>query len=344
MGQRTIALLYGRVGPDAPEDEKDVLVQVETVRTALKSLGYETTDVPLSLDLGAAAEVLRSAHPLLAFNLAETIEGKGSLIHLAPSLLETMGIPYTGAPAEAIALTSHKLLGKRILAAGGIETPPFVTARSALESGLPFAFPAIVKSVWEHASIGMEDSAVAQSKDELVAEIHRRRAAEGTDRLFVERFVEGREFNLALLAGWDEGPCPQVLPPAEIQFIGYPRGKPRFVGYRAKWNEGSFEYGRTPRCFDFPREDAALLDTLRRLSLACWDLFGLRGYARVDFRVDAQGRPWVLEVNTNPCLSPDAGFMAAAGRAGLSRDEVVRRIVASATVGMNKEHDAWAPR
>ncbi len=344
MGQRTIALLYGRVERDAPEDEKDVLVQVETVRAALQSLGYETTDVPLSLDLRAAVEVLRSARPLLVFNLAETIEGKGSLIHFAPSLLETMGIPYTGAPAEAIVLTSHKLLGKKILAAAGIDTPPSVTARSALESGFPLDFPVIVKSVWEHASIGMEDSAVAHSPDELVAEISRRSEAEGTDRLFVERFIEGREFNLALLGGCADDPCPQVLPPAEIQFVDYPQGKPRFVSYRAKWDAGSFEYGRTPQCFDFPQEDAALLDTLRRLSLACWDLFGLRGYARVDFRVDEQGRPWVLEVNANPCLSPDAGFIAAAGRAGLSRDDVVRRIVAGAAVSMNKEHNAWAPR
>ena len=123
--------------------------------------------------------------------------------------------------------------------------------------------------------------------------------------------------------------------------MDYPQGKPRFVGYNAKWDESSFEYTRTPRCFDFPPEDASLLAELQRLSLRCWDVFGLRGYARVDFRVDADGRPWVLEVNTNPCLSPDAGFMAAAARAGLSCSDAVRRIVMDSC---KKEHMQWELR
>lgn len=342
MGQRTIALVYGRVDADAPADEKDVLAQVETVRSALHSLGYDTSDVPLTLDLGSAAATLRSLRPFLAFNLAETIEGKGDLIHLAPSLLESIGIPYTGAPAEAILLTSQKLLGKRVLAAAGIDTPPFVTAEAALAASLPFAPPYIVKSLWEHASIGLEDSAVAQSRDDLEVEVRRRSVRESLDHLFVERYVEGREFNLALLGGQGRG-TPEILPPAEIQFVDYPPGKPRFVGYRAKWDEGSFEYGGTPRRFDFPNKDASLIAALRRVSLTCWELFGLRGYARVDFRVDAEGKPWVLEINTNPCLSPDAGFMAAAGRAGLSLNDVIRRIVFDTAVSIKKEPE-WAPR
>jgi D-alanine-D-alanine ligase len=345
MGQQTIALLYGRVDADAPEDEKDVLVQVRTVRSALQSLGFATADVALTLDLDDAARRLRSLGPSLVFNLAETIGGKGMLIHVAPSLLESLGIPYTGAPAEAIFLTSHKLLAKRALAAAGIDTPAWTAAAEALHATPPFAPPFIVKSVWEHASIGMADSAVAFSREDLSVEIRRRAAREDINHLFVERYVDGREFNLAILArdgeaasspgkggrrglgGQTDGDLPQGLPPAEIRFVDYPEGKPRFVGYSAKWDEGSFEYGRTPRSFDFPPRDAGLLAALRRVSLRCWDVFGLRGYARVDFRVDTDGKPWVLEVNTNPCLSPEAGFMAAAGRAGLSHDDVVKRIV-----------------
>lgn len=353
MGQQTIALLYGRVDAEAGEDEKDVLVQVQTVRDSLQSLGYATEEVELALDLSSAAERLRSLNPALVFNLAETVEGKGSLIHLAPSLLESLGIPFTGAPTEAVFLTSHKLLAKKMLAAAGIETPAWTTAAEALRSELDFAPPFIVKSIWEHASIGMADSAVARSLDELESEVRRRSSRESADQLFVERYIEGREFNLALLGGQEDSDCPQGLPPAEITFVGYPEGKPRFVGYNAKWEESSFEYSSTPRSFDFTPRDAALLDTLKHLSLSCWELFGLRGYARVDFRVDADGKPWVLEVNTNPCLSPDAGFMAAAAQAGLSRDDVVRRVVedsyrkAEARLmpgRRTKEPNTWAPR
>jgi D-alanine-D-alanine ligase len=329
-----IAIVYGRVDASAPADEKDVLVQVDAVRAALQKLGHQTMDVPVGLDLGVTAAVLKAAGPAMAFNLAETIEGKGSLIHLVPSLLGALGIPYTGAPCEAIILTSHKLLGKKCLAAAGISTPPWTTSFGARNGGLTFPPPWIVKSIWEHASIGLEDSSVAGSREELDAELDRRAAREGIENLFVEGFIEGREFNLAMVSG-EAGP--QNLPPAEIDFVDYPDGKPRVVGYRAKWDEGSFEYCRTPRRFDFSRQDAPLMQEMLHLSRECWRVFDLRGYARVDFRVDASGRPWILEVNTNPCLSPDAGFMAAAQRAGMSLEDVVDRIVREAAAGRTRD-------
>jgi D-alanine-D-alanine ligase len=120
---------------------------------------------------------------------------------------------------------------------------------------------------------------------------------------------------------------PQVLPPAEIDFSGLAAGKPRIVGYRAKWKADSPEYQATPRRFDFAPADRPLLDELAELARSAWQCFGLRGYARVDFRVDRQGRPWILEVNVNPCLSPDAGFAAAVDRAGLPFCQAIARIL-----------------
>jgi D-alanine-D-alanine ligase len=144
---------------------------------------------------------------------------------------------------------------------------------------------------------------------------------------FAEQYIDGREFNISLLAA-DDGP--QVLPPAEIDFSAYPEGKARIVDYKAKWIEHSFEYNNTPRTFEFPARDAPLLERVSRMAAQCWPLFGLRGYARVDFRVDDRGQPYILEINANPCLSPDSGFPAAGERAGFSYDELVRRIVAAA--------------
>ncbi|HBB18312.1 MAG TPA: D-alanine--D-alanine ligase, partial [Syntrophus sp. (in: bacteria)] len=95
----------------------------------------------------------------------------------------------------------------------------------------------------------------------------------------------------------------------------------------SKWEEGSFEFNHTPRSFTFPETDAPLLLRLKELALRCWNLFDLRGYARVDFRVDKEGRPWILEVNANPCLSPDAGFLAATLHANLTFEEVLERII-----------------
>jgi D-alanine-D-alanine ligase len=99
------------------------------------------------------------------------------------------------------------------------------------------------------------------------------------------------------------------------------------VGARAKWLAGSFEFENTPRRFDFAAADEPLLDHLVELAKRTWHRFGLGGYVRIDFRVDAQGQPWILEINANPCLSPDAGFAAALRRAAIPFEQAVQQIL-----------------
>jgi D-alanine-D-alanine ligase len=152
-------------------------------------------------------------------------------------------------------------------------------------------------------------------------------------QFFAEAFIEGREFNLALLDGPDG---PRLLPIAEIDFVDYPDDRPRIVDYEAKWEDDSFAFGNTPRHFDFPAADGSLLERLGELALATWRLFDLTGYVRVDFRVDSMNKPWILEINVNPCLSPDAGFAAAAARAGMDYDEMIGCIVSSALARQRK--------
>lgn len=122
-----------------------------------------------------------------------------------------------------------------------------------------------------------------------------------------------------------------VLPPAEIIFPDYTQEMVRIVDYQAKWEECSFGYNNTVRTFDFGPEDAELLTTLQELALRCWRVFGLKGYARVDFRVDSNGQPFILEINANPCLSPDAGFYAAVQCHGLEFTEAIRQVIVSST-------------
>jgi len=121
-----------------------------------------------------------------------------------------------------------------------------------------------------------------------------------------------------------------VLPPCETLFTDWRPEKPRIVGYAAKWRPESFEYRHTRRRLSFPAEDRKLLRELGELALRCWELFGIAGYARVDFRVDAEGRPWILEVNPNPCLTDETGLAGAAEVAGLAPADVVERIVVAA--------------
>ncbi len=321
-------VLHDDVAADGRADELDVFAQAAEVETALGHLGYTTSRLPLSLDLNAARNDLRSCRPDLVFNLVEAVAGQGQLIYLAPALLDTLKLPYTGAPTEALFLTTHKVLAKRALRWQALPTPDWVV-RSGSDPAVelpPSRY--IIKPVWEDASVGLDDDAVVQVPDPEALQVLLRSRGEqlGLD-VFAERYVEGRELNLSLLAGPDG---PEVLPPAEILFIDYAPGRPRLVGYQAKWDPDSFEYVHTQRTFELSPGDGPMLSELADLARRCWSVFGLRGYARVDFRVDADGRPWVLEVNANPCLSPDAGFLAAARQAGLTSTDVVRRIVADA--------------
>jgi D-alanine-D-alanine ligase len=321
-----VVVLHSLVSAGMGKDEDDVLVQAEVVCGALSALGYEPVGVPFSADIRAMAELLRALSPAFVFNLVETVEGAGRLIYLAPAVLDQLGIVYTGARTESVFLTSNKIVAKRFLTASGIRTPQWLTAEDLRRRNPVISGAYIIKSVWEHASIGLDDNATVSVNHpgELLAELQDREPKLGGEG-FAEAFVEGREFNVSLLAAGDG---PAVLPPAEIRFDNYPPDKLRVVGYHAKWEPDSFEYHHTPRRFDFPIDDASLLRELEGIARGCWDLFALRGYARVDFRVDASNRPWVLEINTNPCLSPDAGFVAAAERAGLGFEEVIARIVA----------------
>lgn len=343
--RRKVAILYGAVAADATPDEQDVLVEVAAASRMLTALGYAPVAVPLSLSLEAARARLLSLKPAFVFNLVESVEGQGRLIHLGPALLDSLGLPYTGAGHDAMFLTSKKTQSKRLLAAAGLPTapwwePPADFSASLTQAGPGFAGPYIVKSVWEHASIGIAEDSITSDPKKLAGIVRRRQKRFGGD-WFVERFIDGREFNIAVLGGGPDGA--RVLPPAEMIFRDYPAGKPRIVDYEAKWHEDSFAYNNTVRRFDFGPEDDGLIARLREISLGCWKAFGLTGYARVDFRVDAAGAPYVLEINVNPCLSPDAGFAAAAARAGLSPEQVMARILGDlAGVPATRRHTAPA--
>ncbi len=326
-----ITIIFDRPEPcDSTPDHEDVLNQVETVREALRSLGHECSELEFTMDLKSFCRKIKQEAPDLVFNLVESVDGKGSLIYLAPAVLDMLGLPYTGSGTDAICRTSNKLHSKEWLNIKGIPTPDYISlhgtnARASFTKG-----EYIIKSVWEHASIGLDNDSIvsADSVEMLLKEMEKRKKTLG-GQCFAERYIDGREFNLAMLAGPDG---PEVLPPAEIRFESFYDQKIKIVGYEAKWDHNSFEYNNTVRTFDFSDSDIHLLKRLKDRSLKCWKLFRIRGYCRVDFRVDKNNHPWVLEINANPCISPDAGFMAAAGRAGLDAGNVISRIIDDSNV------------
>lgn len=326
-----IAIVHNEVTDNSAPDEKDGLIQVQQIFSALSELGHKTISIPCSLDLLSVQKKITDFQADLIFNMVESINGQDRLIYLFPAMLDSLGIPYTGAPTESIFLTTHKVLSKERMFFAGIPTPswvgpyPKIIGIQTPKWDTRHVCRWIVKSVWNHASIGLDENSLVDSTNtETLHNILKEQAPKLGGACFAEQYIDGREFNLSLLA---KNYKPEILPPAEILFEGYQNGKPRIVGYRAKWQEHTFEYHHTPRTFQFSKKDEALIEKLKQICFQCWELFGLRGYARVDFRVDGDGNPWVLEVNINPCLSLDAGFVAAATQRGISFKEIIQRII-----------------
>ena len=318
-----VVIVHDRVGEGCRPDEQDVVAQIDLVRAALTGLGHAVAVVAVGPSLDALPETLRAHAPDLVFNLAESMDRDGARIHEPAEALEALGLRFTGASADALRRTTDKLATKAELAAAGLPTPPWIDVGGQPHGGVEAVGRWIVKPVAEDASVGIDDSSV------IDGDPRPRMAARGG---FAEAFIDGREFNLSLLAR-PAGSLSRdllVLPPAEIRFDEFPSGKPRIVGYDAKWTPGSFEYEATPRTFEFPPEEAPLLERCSDLARRACSLLGLHAYARVDLRIDRAGDPWVIEVNANPCLSPDAGLMAAAGRGGFTARDVVDRIVNAA--------------
>jgi D-alanine-D-alanine ligase len=321
---KKVLLVINKILDHPTPDELDVLVQAEAIERSLNELGYDHQREFFDLDFKKITTILSEDAPGMIFNLVETVAGKGELIHLLPSLLESFDVPFTGSGSFSMLVTTNKLRTKKILKENELPTPEWFTSDNTAKPDKNKKY--IIKPIWEDGSAGITDDSLITGE-----QIHAKEFSWNSKlkNIFIEEYIHGREFNMSLLAGKNG---PEVMPAAEMQYIGYPDDKPRILNYASKWDEGAFEYSHTVRTFDLENTDHKLAATLKNMTLRCWDLFELRGYARVDFRVDDQNRPYVLEVNTNPCLSPDAGFPAACAKAGLSYTEMVKRIIQDAHI------------
>lgn len=313
MSNLKVALLLPPPEPAAAADRADTFVQAAEIGACLDRLGHRATSVVFRPDRQATAAALGRLRPDVVVNLVEDLPEGPDQLHLATALLDRLGLRYTGTPTAGLAGLGDKRTVKARLRAARLPTP------AGPEAG---AGPFIVKSAIEHASIGLDATSVVADAAQAAALVAAREAQYGGP-WFAERYIEGREFNVGLLGGAAE---PRVLPVAEILFLAH-AGRPRIVGYEEKWAASSAAYAATPRAFPRAPRDGPLLDRLAALSRAVWELFGLRGCARIDFRVAGDGAPYIVDINANPCLAREAGLCAAAGEIGLSQTDIVRILI-----------------
>jgi D-alanine-D-alanine ligase len=286
---------------------------------ALTSLGYEVA--VLSLLPGRSADWLDrliSGGFSIAFNLCESVFGRSDTEHLAAAAVELLQLPVTGARSSTLLYCLDKDRCAATLRAHGVPVPDW--RRVPAGDPLPIdwqRFPAIAKPAAQDASNGIHPYSVATGQAELSAAIERLRQSWGD--IVVQEFIDGREINLAIV-----GNC--LLPPAEIDFSGLPEDAPSIVSFAAKWQTGSPEdLGTQPVC-PAPLPDDLTRD-LQQLAARAWCLMDGCGYGRVDIRLAAADAPYVIDINPNPDLSPDAGLARQAAVAGWSYEDLIARIV-----------------
>src|SRR3989339_1153797 len=317
------ALLYN-VSLKNHADEKDTLEQVHFIQKILMDLGYTADIIGCTLDLETLRQTLEQKKYAFIFNNVESLNDSGHLILLVPFLIESLHLPMTGASALAIALTSDKIKTKQFLKACHLPTPNWYEMNQPIDEKKFFPKTMILKPIGEDASIGLDDDSIITCKNlaDLQSAIKKRQKKFQLD-FFAEEYIDGREFNVSIL---EMNGQPVVLPIAEMQFIHDPP-HPKILTYRAKWDEQAEEYLNSQRSFKFSKQDHSLLEKIKQFSIDCWHEFQLSGYARVDFRVDKNGNPFILEINTNPSLSPNAGFMAAAQQKKLTAHDAIKILI-----------------
>lgn len=263
--------------------------------------------------------------PDVCFNLVEAVGGDARKEAAFVGLLELSGLPYTGSPAMACALALEKPLARTLFLGAGLPVPAarvLEHGEGALDGLQP---PFIVKPSREDASHGISRDSVVASQDAARAQARWVSRTYGQPAL-VEEFIDGREFNVAILG---EGAAAEVLPLAEIDYSALPADHPHLLTYEAKWDEASPVYQRTPPIPARPL-DPAVHARVEAVALAAYRLLRLRDYGRIDLRLHPQRGPLLLEANANPDISPGAGLAKAAARAGIPYDDLIARIVRAA--------------
>lgn len=308
--------------------------EAAAVTAALIALGHRPAGVPLGNDPAAFLTRLAATAPELIVNLCEGLWGESRLELHAAALLELTGLPVTGSGPLCLGLTQDKLLTKELLLASGLSTPRHLLVRCGepLPARIDLVFPLIVKPRSEDASQGITEASVVDDPAALRAQVAYVHCTYCQDAL-IEEFIVGRELNAAILGN---GAAAVVLPLSEIRFD--PELARPIVSYAGKWLEDSADYrGTVPAC------PAVLAETeevaVRTAALAAFRAMGCRDYARIDIRL-RDGIPWILEVNANPDISPEAGLARSAAAAGLDYPALVGHIIAAARRRTEAPHAA----
>lgn len=341
--QLRVALVYNAdpgTTPEQPEDRgstADLRIMIRQMARALRQAGNHVQVLPLEHDLFQFQRRLRRYHPDVVFNQYEDVV-HGALYEMRlAAIVRMMGYPLTGSPALPLGLSRYKYMAASLLHGAGVPVPPQTMLLERVHDTDRHAwhFPLIIQPSQEHAGIGLDRTSVVFSRKALRERVRLILRTYNQPAL-VQSFLPGREFNVSILGGRRM----RVLPLAEVDYSLLPPEIPPIMSYAAKFIETSEEYRKTSVICPAAVEPE-LAREIAAVALRAFRALGGWGYGRVDMRLDAEGRPYVLEVNCNPSLEPGIALARSAEQAGIGYPQLMQMVIKAALEGV--PHDAIVP-
>lgn len=308
-------------------EEQQALWKTEfDVTSTLRKLGHEVLKLHVKDELQPIRAAVEDWKPHVVFNLLEEFAGLAVFDQHVVSYLELLGVPYTGCNPRGLMLARGKGLAKKLVGYHRIRTPGFAVFARGRKSRRPkaLAFPLIVKSLTEEASLGIAQASVVDSDEKLaerVAFVHEKL---GTDAL-AETYIAGRELYVSVLGNERL----TVLPVWELVFEKLPEGHAAIATARVKHD---VKYQKKVGIADKPAEELSpeQRQAIVRIARRIYRILELDGYARLDFRLAADGGLYFLEANPNPEIARDEEFARAAEAAGVKYAELIQRLLSLA--------------
>ena len=292
------------------------------VMAALKELGHNAEHLAIFDDVDLVRQKMESFQPDLLFNLVEQFKNNPGFDQNVVSLLEMLGVPFTGCGSTGLTLCKHKGISKKILGHHGIPTPNFLVIPRGQRIGSPkLKFPILVKPVKEEASYGISRNSFVETDEafrERVGFVHEKYKSDA----IAEEYIEGRELYVSIMGNVKL----TVLPIRELVFKEVPPNEPRIATYKAKWDEEYRKRKKIRNTFAKGLSDdvaTKIADTCSTAFHALW----LQDYGRVDLRLAHDEEVYVLEVNPNPFVARENEMADAAEKAGMSYPDFIERIV-----------------
>jgi D-alanine-D-alanine ligase len=306
------------------EKETNIWKTEYDVVTTLRAAKHEVRTLGVQHELKPIRDEIESWKPDVVFNLLEQFHGEAVYDQNVAGYLELLRIPYTGCNPRGLMLARGKDLAKKLLIYHRIPLPAFAVfpMRRKIQRPPRLSLPLIVKSVNEDASWGISQASVVDTDEKLAARVSFIHEQIGTAAM-AEQYIEGRELYVGVL-GNDRL---RVLPIWELEFGTMPNGAWLIATEKIKHDP---EYQKRHDIRDGPAKglSSQLIAGIQRMATRIYRTLELDGYARIDFRLSAEGKPYYIEANPNPELAKTEEFASSARHDGLAYKDLLHRIVA----------------